>query len=95
MTEPYDITENVANQTFLYGLDDLKSYAMFGKLMSERLTPFFYSLCERLIDPNDQIPIKINKYWGPLGQYYDLLNRHEIKKKDLLLRIIRLLNKCD
>ena len=58
MTEPYDITESAVNVTFLHGLDGLKSYAMFGELISEKLAPFFYSLCERLIDPDDQIPIK-------------------------------------
>ena len=92
MTEPYDITENAVDVTFLHGLEDLKSYALFGELMSEKLAPFFYSLCERLVDPNDQIPIKINNYWGPLGKYSESWNKYELKKKDLLLRIIRILN---
>ena len=52
------------------------------------------TLCERLINPKDAVPIPINRYYSKVGQYSDEWNHHEAKKKDLLLRILRILHKC-
>jgi len=86
------------NDTFVFwmcGLENLKDYSLFGEFMAEETSPFLYSLCERLVDPYDNIPICVNRYYGKVGQYSETWNKHEVKKKDLLLRIIRILNMCE
>ena len=77
------------------GLEDLKDYSLFGEFMAEKTAPYLYSLCERLVDPNDDISIRTNRYYNKVGQYSESWNNNEIKKKDLLLRIIRILYKCE
>ena len=98
MTDPYSLNitsdKNAVSESFLHGLDGLKGYALFGEIVSEKIAPFLYSMCERLIDPDDQVPIKAGRYWGT-GQYSESWRKYEYKKKDLLLRIIRILNLCD
>jgi allantoicase len=77
----------------MHHLEKLKTYALFGVIFAEQFAPYFYALCQRLIDPADHIPIAVNRYFAKNGQYSASWNKRETKKKDLLLRVIRLLNK--
>ena len=80
---------------WMSGLEDASHYKYFGEFTAEKTAPFLYSLCERLVDPNDDIIIKTNRYYAKVGQYSEVWSNNQLKKKDLLLRIIRILNKCD
>jgi hypothetical protein len=95
MSDPYAFSEKPENVTWLIGLDDLKGYAVFGEVISERIAPFLYEICERLINPSDPIQITVNRYWGTVGQYSESWRNNENKKKDLLLRYLRILNYCE
>ena len=76
------------------GLEDAAHYKYFGEFMAEATVPFFFALCERLVNPRDNVAILTNRYYSKVGQYSDEWNSNDVKKKDLLLRIIRILNKC-
>ena len=95
LTEP--VSPDVGGEfvTWMISIEHLKEFSLFPEYMAEKITPYFYSLCERLIDPGDKITIAVNRYYGKTGQYSETWNRNELKKKDLLLRIIRILNLCD
>jgi hypothetical protein len=80
---------------WIHNIEKLKGYALFGAALSEKYAPFFYSCCDRLCDPDDDILITANRYFAKNGQYSESWSKHEAKKKDLLLRIIRLLNQCE
>jgi len=80
---------------WMCGLEDAAHYKYFGEFMAEAAVPFLFSLCERLVNPHDDLPILTNRFYSKVGQYSDSCNNNEIKKKDLLLRIIRILNKCE
>lgn len=79
---------------WLVGLEKLMHFSLFGEFVESTVSPFLFSLCERLSDPEDKIPIYVNRYFGKRGQYSESWSKYESKKKDLLLRIIRILNKC-
>jgi len=79
---------------WICGLEDVKHYKYFGEFMSEKTVPFLRILCDRLSDPKDTISITTNRYYSKVGQYSEAWNNREIKKKDLLLRIIRILSNC-
>jgi hypothetical protein len=76
-------------------LERFKSFSLFGEYITDKIAPYLYSICERLVDNDDEIPIFVNKYFGKIGQYSESWNKHQAKKNDLLLRIIRLLDKCE
>jgi len=80
---------------WMCGLEDASHYKYFGEFMASETAPFLYSLCEKLIDPDDTIIVNVNRYYAKVGQYSEIWNNNDVKKKDLLLRIIRLLNKCE
>jgi hypothetical protein len=79
---------------WIRGLEDISDCFLFGGYMAEKTAPFLYSLCERLIDPNDNMQFPVGKYYAKAGQYSETRSKKEHKERDLLLRIIRLLNKC-
>ena len=79
---------------WMCGLEDAKHYKYFGEFMEEKTVPFLFSLCERLINPHDDVPVMTNRFYSKVGQYSEAWNNNDTKKKDLLLRIIRILNKC-
>jgi len=80
---------------WLCGLEDISDCFLFGEYMAEKTVPFLYSLCDRLIDPDDTVQIGVNRYYAKIGQYSETRSNKEHKKRDLLLRLIRILNKCD
>jgi len=79
---------------WLCGLEDAQHYKYFGEFMAKETAPFMYNLCNRLADPRDNIKILTNRYYSKVGQYTDEWTNNDTKKKDLLLRIIRILNHC-
>lgn len=79
---------------WMCGLEDAMHYKYLGEFMASDTVPFLLSLCERLANPCDTIKILTNRYYSKVGQYSEEWNSNETKKKDLLLRVIRLLNKC-
>ena len=80
---------------WMCGLEGISDCFLFSEYMAEKTTPFLYSLCDKLIDPDDTIQIGVNRYYGKIGQYSETRSNKEHKKRDLLLRIMRILNKCD
>lgn len=78
---------------WLRAIERLRDFSLFGEYMADKSTPFLYTLCERLSDRDDKIPIYTNKYFPGIGQYSESWNKRQAKKNDLLLRIIRILNK--
>ena len=80
---------------WLARLDNLKSFSLFAELMAEKAAPYLYSLCERLSDKYDDVLINTNNYFYHQGQYSEAPRNKQHKKNDLLLRIIRILNKCN
>lgn len=80
---------------WIFMLEKLQGFSLFGEYMKDKITPYLYGLCERLCNPSDDMPIAINRYFGRLGQYSESWNKKSFKKKDLLLRILRILNHCD
>ncbi|HBL84658.1 MAG: hypothetical protein A2Y17_11020 [Clostridiales bacterium GWF2_38_85] len=79
---------------WLVRLEYLRNFSLFGEFMEKEVAPYLYKLCERLIDPADDMVIKTNNYFYHHGQYSEAPRNMQHKKNDLLLRIIRLLNKC-
>lgn len=80
---------------WLTRLEYLQNFSLFGEFMAEKVAPYLYNLCERLSDINDDVLIKTNNYFYHQGQYSETSRNKQQKKNDLLLRIIRLLNKCE
>jgi hypothetical protein len=80
---------------WMCGLEGISDCFLFSEYMAEKTTPFLYLLCDKLIDPDDTIQVGVNRYYGKIGQYNETRSNKEHKKRDLLLRIIRILNKCD
>jgi hypothetical protein len=80
---------------WLVRLEYLRNFSLFGEFMAEKTAPYLYGLCERLSDIGDDICIKTNNYFYRQGQYTESPRNKQHKKNDLLLRIIRLLNKCE
>jgi len=93
LTEPL-MTDDPNFIFWMIGLEHFKAFSLFREFMTEKIEPYLSALCSRLIDPDDQIPIYVNRYYGKMGQYSESWNKHDVKKKDLLLRVIRVLNKC-
>jgi len=81
--------------TWIRGLEELQDNSLFGEFMEPEVAPYLYSLCERLINPHDNIPIHVTRYYGKVGQYSEEWKNNDTKKKDLMLRILRILNKCE
>jgi len=79
---------------WLTRLDYLKYFSLFGEFMSAEATPYLFSLCDRLSDPSDNITIKTNNYFYHHGQYSEAPRNRQHKKNDLLLRLIRILNRA-
>ena len=79
---------------WMCGLEDASHHKYFSAFMASETTPFLYALCDKLANPHDAITVKTNRYYAKVGQYSEDWN-NDIKKKDVLLRIIRLLNKCE
>lgn len=79
---------------WLVRLENLKDFSLFSEFMAEKTAPYLNGLCERLCDKNDDMYIKTNNYFYHQGQYTEPPWNKQQKKNDLLLRIIRLLNKC-
>ena len=76
-------------------VERLKNFTLFGEFMKPEVEPYLYSLCEKIInDKNNQMEIAINNYFYHHGQYSDLRNTAQKKKNDLLLQIVRILDKC-
>lgn len=86
--------DNQYFEHWMRGLEDVRDCFLFGEYMADKAAPFLLSLCERLIDPKDTMQFSVGKYYGKVGQYSETRSKQEHKKKDLLLRIIRLLNRC-
>lgn len=80
---------------WLKRLETLKHFSLFQEFMAEKTTPHLFALCDRLSDMNDDIPIFTNNYNYHYGQYSESPRNKQQKKNDLLLRIIRLLDKCE
>jgi hypothetical protein len=76
---------------WMVGLEDAMHNRYFDEFMAQITVPFLLSLCDRLLDSDDSIPILTNRYYSKVGQYSETWNNNTIKKKDLLLRILRLL----
>jgi len=86
-----------ADKSFIFWLtrlEYLKYFSLFGEFMAAEVAPNLYSLCERLSNPAAEMDIKTNNYFYHQGQYSEAPRNNQHKKNDLLLRIIRLLNKC-
>lgn len=76
-------------------VERLKNFSLFGEFMEPEVAPYLYSLCEKIVsDRNNQMNIAINNYFYHHGQYSESRNTVQKKKNDLLLQIIRVLNKC-
>lgn len=79
---------------WLIRLENLKNFTLFGEFMEGKTADHLYSICDRLCDECSQFSIKSTNYPYHYGQYTESPRNKQHKKKDLLLRIIRLLNKC-
>lgn len=81
---------------WIAALESLKHFSLFGQFMAEKAAPHLYSVCEQIInDSENQMKIHINNYFYHYGQYSEQRNIVQKKKNDLLLQIIRILDKCD
>ena len=82
---------------WLAGLEDAMHNKYFSEFMAQVTTPFLFSLCDRLIDSGDPISISTNRYYSKVGQYSEEWKNTIVKKRDLLLRLVRLLRNaaCD
>jgi len=81
---------------WIRSVERLKNFSLFGEFMADKFTPYLYSICEQIInDKNNQMKIIINNYFYHHGQYSESRNTVQKKKNDLLLQIIRILNKCE
>ena len=81
---------------WIRAVERLQNFSLFGEFMAKEITPYLYSLCEKIVDDvNNQMQIAINNYIYHQGQYTDSRNTTQKKKNDLLLQIIRILNKCE
>lgn len=78
---------------WLWIFEKLKYFSLFPQFMNNKIAPYLYELCDRLIDEKDNIKIYPNKY-GHIGRYSESWKLPQYKKRDLLLRLIRILNKC-
>lgn len=79
---------------WLTRLETLKHFSLFHEFMAEKTAPQLFALCDRLCDNYDDIPLFINNYNYHYGQYSESPRNKQQKKNDLLLRIIRLLDRC-
>ena len=76
-------------------IERLQNFSLFGEFMAKETAPHLYNICEQIVnDRYNQMEIKINNYFYHQGQYTDTRNSVQKKKNDLLLQIIRILNKC-
>lgn len=90
------ITPNQPDFHFwLTRLENLKHFSLFHEFMAEKVTPHLFAICDRLSDVYDEIPLFINNYDYHYGQYSESPRNQQQKKNDLLLRIIRLLDRCE
>ncbi|MHB1151136.1 MAG: hypothetical protein ACYCWE_02135 [Eubacteriales bacterium] len=80
---------------WLVRLEHLQNFSLFSEFMAEKAAPYLYELCDRLIDKDGDVPIITNNYFYHQGQYSESPRNKQHKKNDLLLRIIRLLSKCE
>ncbi|MDF2588524.1 MAG: hypothetical protein K0S41_2365 [Anaerocolumna sp.] len=80
---------------WLIRLENLKHFSLFHEFMAEKTAPHLLALCDRLSDIYDDIPVFINNYNYHYGQYSEPPRNTQQKKNDLLLRIIRLLDRCE
>jgi hypothetical protein len=78
---------------WLTRLESLKEFSLFHELMEEKAVQHLVAICERLTDNIDDIPIFINNYSYHYGQYSEAPRNKQQKKNDLLLRIIRILDR--
>jgi 3-methyladenine DNA glycosylase AlkD len=87
------------NPSFVFwirAVQRLQNFSLFGEFMAEKAAPHLFNICEQILnDKNNQMQIKINNYFYHYGQYTDTRNTVQKKKNDLLLQIIRILNKCE
>ncbi|MCL2773814.1 MAG: hypothetical protein FWD71_10735 [Oscillospiraceae bacterium] len=80
---------------WMCAVERLKNFSLFGEFMAKEITPYLYSICEKIVnDVGNQMNIVINNYFYHHGQYSESRNTVQKKKNDLLLQIIRILNKC-
>ena len=79
---------------WMCGLEDAAHYKYFGAFMADETIPFLLSLCERLVNPKDSLKILTNRYYSKVGQYSEEWKNNEVKKRDVLLRVLRIINKC-
>lgn len=95
--QPCDL-KSPEDKSFIFwivSLESLQNFSLFGEFMAEKAAPHLYSICERIVnDRANQMQIVINNYFYHHGQYTDTKNTVQKKKNDLLLQIIRILNKC-
>jgi len=76
-------------------VQSLQEFSLFGEFMADKAEPHLYNICEQIInDGQNQMQIAINNYFYHHGQYSESRNTVQKKKNDLLLQIIRVLNKC-
>jgi hypothetical protein len=80
---------------WLTRLENLKHFSLFHEFMAEKTAPHLFAICDRLSDIYDDIPLFINNYNYHYGQYSESPRSKQQKKNDLLLRIIRLLERCE
>jgi hypothetical protein len=78
---------------WLWIFDKLQKFSLFPQFMADKVEPHLFEICDRLIDERDNITIYANKY-GHIGRYSESWKLPHFKKRDLLLRLVRILNKC-
>jgi hypothetical protein len=80
----------------MFKLFKLQNFSLFGEFMEKEMTDYLYSICDKIVnDTGNQMNININNYIYHQGQYSESRNTVQKKKNDLLLQIIRILNKCE
>ena len=79
---------------WLTRLESLAYFSLFHEIIPKNIVQYLFSICDRLSDINEDIPIFINNYNYHYGQYTEPTRNKQQKKNDLLLRIIRILDRC-
>ena len=84
--------EDKAFTFWLRAVERFQDFSLFGEFMEKDAAPHLFALCERLCSVHDDIQVCGNNYFFHRGWYTEPPRKPEHKRKDLLLRIIRVLN---
>lgn len=79
---------------WLISLERLKDFSLFSKFSESDVTPHLISICNQLLDERIPVNIFANRYHYHYGQYSESWRSPIFKRRDLMLRIIRILEKC-